>query len=404
MRLLLTLLLAACASDDDGGSGTDAAGVDGLVDVDAAGMADARVPMVTITTLVHRALGPENLALVAFQDGDGPWTVLEGSGGTYVGAAPSGRYGVAGVCPDSVELIHRTTVESSAVTLLCAGGMLPTPHTFSANVGGITTEQLAVSHLAGSDGVAAPAFSTMVAEGVQDIALDRRDVDGTGRVIVDRALAVTGNVTRVYDFNDQGNDVIRHVVTVDGAEAPEATSFLRTSGGTLVPFSVAASSTIAFLPFAGLAPGDVHRLEAAGSSYRLVRWRQAAGDLALASPLPITASATKTGTPPRIRATFSLITDADQYLVWIYPTGRDIWRAHLSNGWVAGSGSYETPDLSPLPGWDAAWNLPSGVTTDWHVSYASSNRGLEGVIADAALAGDDSLDVDHAEAFGSIPP
>ena len=65
---------------------------------DAGGPADAAGPaMITL----HNAIGngqTANGALVAYQDGDGPWQVVTGTAGTYGFSVATGRYGLAVVC------------------------------------------------------------------------------------------------------------------------------------------------------------------------------------------------------------------------------------------------------------------------------------------------------------------
>ncbi|MEO7730688.1 MAG: hypothetical protein ABIY55_06930, partial [Kofleriaceae bacterium] len=52
----------------------------------------------SLTLTTYRTTGPVNTQLVAFQDGDGPWTVLSGVAGVYTATLTSGRYGVMTSC------------------------------------------------------------------------------------------------------------------------------------------------------------------------------------------------------------------------------------------------------------------------------------------------------------------
>src|SRR5688572_2897806 len=91
--LCASMVLVACGDNDGGGGADPDAGGGGDPD---AGAVDADGPMVEVRAMS----GPHltSFALVAYQDGDGPWQVATGEGGIHRFVAWSGRYAVSAVC------------------------------------------------------------------------------------------------------------------------------------------------------------------------------------------------------------------------------------------------------------------------------------------------------------------
>jgi hypothetical protein len=94
---------------------------------------DARPPNTAITIRTFNDGVPsstgvtENVSLLAFQDGDGAWTALTGTGGVYHAAATGARYGVAAGCaaPDSSLMVYYQSITDA--TDLPVVGCSPTP-------------------------------------------------------------------------------------------------------------------------------------------------------------------------------------------------------------------------------------------------------------------------------------
>src|SRR5262245_18463232 len=70
---------------------------------DVDGSPDAPLPDAPTMVTFHSFIfdNPIDLPFLAMQEGDQPWVLVPAANGTYTFMVPSGRYGIAWVCPEA---------------------------------------------------------------------------------------------------------------------------------------------------------------------------------------------------------------------------------------------------------------------------------------------------------------
>jgi len=400
----------------------------------AAGL-DNRTATLALTVTEASGGGPGNVTWsfcgetglplwVAYQDGNGPWTRVQGAGHVYSFQVDSDRAGVAFVTGEEdftqLNVFYQTRVESIDY------GSAQCPVTgelksVNGSVSGLQQTQLAFVALGGASantsGFEGGGFTLEnVSPGPQDLVAGRVTIDlGTGaltqdRIIIRRDVDVPdGGTLAPLDFGTEGFSPETAGATVNGLAAGEQTvavSALVTGGesGTLAPFLnfqfSGSTLTYAGVPADRLAPGDLHWLNvvatvpAQGAGVRPPDTRQVAqvfrevGDRSLtlgpAMTMPTVTSAGSAGGNVRLRSQYAI--QPAEYNRWWFFSYQQQDRGvgvtiGASRGWQGPSNSLDLtlPDFSGVSGWNTAWGLASGMATVW-TGTATGWAGAGGVI------------------------
>jgi len=403
--LLATAVLAAC-----GGS---SASPDGPLAPDAdpgdASSPDALEGAVTISVLRNPAF-PDELftpALVAYQDGDGPWTLAPGSNGRYVAPVVGPRYGVAVACdaaaPPPVVLYRFATVGEAAVQrfdcnqppvdavringqILGTGGTRAYRYVAGANLG---------------DTAGDVAYSAMVHRGQADLIAALKGIGTTpGRSLRIPDLVLDADRTVAIDFAASTPNV-RVPVTVTNrlGETLLTRSRLRVvlDNGEPARYSLYSSYSQNNSPTGGgwpwietlasslLRPGDLVEQTASAaipstaSRYAYV-WQASPASVTLDLPDAFAAVPPDFSVDPS-HPRLEFPTDGSSlgylaytgFLISAGPTVELDW----SSGWIGDSAVVVTavPDLRGLAGWTSAFDIPAyGGAAWWLDRYTATSR------------------------------
>jgi hypothetical protein len=356
----------------------------------------------------------DNASLVAFQDGDGPWVALTGTGGIYNATATGQRYAVAVAChvaaaPSSPGISFYYQSVSDATEVLANGCRTPLPTVrLTVEVPDLARDQTAEIWLGNRVSFALPGVPA--------------DIDhpkGLADLFV--ASSVTGNpavLTRLYrgptvdlqadrtiqvDINTLGLPPEVHPLTLTGLDPQDTTTVLsshRTPRSDLQQFPLA-STTVTGAPDSYITidasmrqPDDISNVlvsvlgpPGAGSRIqRLVRVAMKTPTaLALQLPPVWTAPAPTLDRSAAPRATFTIALMAptlgiSDYLASFSTSNpRRFLSAVVRQGYALGNPSMTitTPDLSSLPGWSPIMALGSGVPVNWSVMWSDRNMARE---------------------------
>jgi hypothetical protein len=404
---------AGTGGSGDGGSGTTAITIRVFAD---------GVPTFTGVTA--------NVPLLAFQDGDGAWTALTGTGGVYHATATGARYGVAVGCglPDGGLTLYYQAV-SDATDLPVQGCFQLPADPASITVGVLNGDgrQSFVSlgafgkPLAGSGSVTlsvprqkADVFvATQV--GPDGAATDPKALRGV-------TLDVTANASLAVDLTEARALESHPLTIVDAQPAGSVETFAQVTsifytqysyGGhivfrdTLAPGLPVTTNTQYRTPAAAMRQaGEIMYARAltsgttaAGLSYTRVVNIQTASAISLTMTLPevFTAAAPSVDSAAIPRATAQLP---------IRPAtlGHALYQASFSTsnrtvamivrpGWAQSQSvvTVATPDLSQLAGWTVDMALLPGVDVDWSVLVDDRNVTIETPVSDGKRIIESSL-------------
>ncbi|HXU83904.1 MAG TPA: hypothetical protein VN914_21060 [Polyangia bacterium] len=355
------------------------------------------------------------LGWVAFQDGDGPWQVIEGTGRTYSFLAPSGRYGVAFVCGRSGprgEVVHATTAELLALRAFCDPGDGGPLYKVTGTLRGVPAGDKATVQLSSRDRLSATMVSSDAGSYQGQAQAGLYDLMGvafhdmvTDRVVMRRAVTIKAEDTLDLDF--QGPDSHSLIVapltigglTPEALEAIDGWVEVRTGRGSSINWRVPAPlnhvEQYPSLAAGELDPGDLQQLKlvarrSGGSkifSRAVIRLVRSPAPLELALPPPFTAEVTKpTAAEPRLRTGFAPYDGALYYQLFAGVRGRNPgfereWRATFTAAWLAGGTSYALPDFSGLPGFDRGWSLQAGDYLWVESTAVRSGHTVDGLVA-----------------------
>jgi hypothetical protein len=373
-----------------------------------------------------------NAPLVAVQDGDGPWTAVQGGGGLVEATLDGDRYGVAVVCVDAggrvdVSIRHATLGESDTQVARCTV-QLETVH-LSGTVSGLAAGQFAwiTADRSGSSATTVdPTYDFLVPEGTRDVVAVAYDATNTPLAVqVVRGLGVPYDVTRDFDLATGSTVPASHGLSVDG-DGPTDTVFtqvaLHTNLGTVALLS-SDVATWASLPDAALVGHDVHEVKAtvrddvARTFRSSSAWVREGRDVSLTLP-PLTAPPLVgvEGATPYVRPTVVQDAPGEADLIELQVSqSADVvrsWIVALSPAWRAGADvDWTTPDLSSVEGFDPAWGFVAGAELSWAVRARSSSGGypLEDLVGSGALGGPPSPDLvgtvtDEVTRVGELVP
>jgi hypothetical protein len=355
-----------------------------------------------------------NAGLVAFQDGDGPWTALTGSGGVYHAWVTGQRYAVASGC----EAISETNPGAANLNLYyqalsdtkevhadgCddANGLVH----IKVDLQGAPAGDIIEVRFAGRRAVgdAGSLLELDVPKGMVEPFARSYPPNG-GIVVADKGFIaptvdLQADQTLTYDFGGLGKPFESHPLIVTGLEADEQvivnSSYTTPTSQIQYPVLTAfdeVHDTYLTLDTALRKPGDITNILAlatqASAELEHTRYVRSAFKTIEAKTLALPASFT--AAPPRVvDATTSQITvtipTAAPVLVnrdygAVFSTTRSSDSAsrgllvRVRPGWVGSALSVivATPDLSGLPGWLAGMGLFTGKDVRWAIERDDYN-------------------------------
>lgn len=351
---------------------------------------------------------------LAVQDGNGPWTrVTPVATNTYTFQFTSGRGGVAYVTSASgstdVTVLYATSAELAGTggtnTVECT---TPAGKTVNGSVAGLGPSTPTVSDFAtivlgpstASATEAMPTFQlTNVPNGPHDLIASRSTFTFSGtdftsvvnRIIIRRALdPPNGSTLPVLDFGSAESFAPATAnVTIGnlGTDQALTSTALSTANGSSAAFSFTSASAAATQPYYGvpdaqLIAGDIHVLSVIAtptgpspttSRFASLYFRSVTDrTVTLGSVLGVPTITREAAAPYlRLRAQLPLQAEYNSAGGVSYTQGTSpstTWSV-LMTGAYAGGAAYDLiiPDLSGAAGWNNAWGLVPGVSTEYSV-------------------------------------
>lgn len=374
---LVVGLLAACTKASQSPTESDAA----VQIADAA--IDAAPREITLTVPAHPTDPVPYNFVVAFQDGDGPWTRAPAPvGDDYTLPIETDRYGVLVACSglwqrgfgaSIVQIEYFTKAETTQVEVLLSACGDPR---MLGSVGGTVTNAninnpiaIAVDDYLDRRS-SAGAYSLTAPLGTRDLVAHEDGAYQINRVLIHRDLQVTGSQQLDIDFAPavatQQHDVLG-LALADG-EHVDVFNYFTTANGTRVRMSYSSGIGKFFTtPAAIRRAGDFDWLDTSVSRYtsslsmafrRYQVWGTATSNITTSWRPPI--AGLDCGTDADKRAYFAWqATTADRYYVAVY-LGTVFRYAGLSRGYLGAATSWAEPDLSTIDGWPTAtYQLPT---------------------------------------------
>jgi hypothetical protein len=395
---------------------------DAAVEVDAApdapGAPDAPAET-AITIKVFPDLVPtytgrtENAALVALQDGDGPWVALTGTGGVYGATVTGRRYAVAVGCtgPDpSVQLYYQSVSDTAEVL---ADGCASTRDTvrISVDVLGMPSTESAEVWVGRGVGFAFDGQPAQIdhPKGSADLFV-RSAPDQPGPPVPVKlyrgpTLNLVADLTMEVDIEKLGLPPERHAVTVVGRHPPGSVSEtfrLHSSYATrhselqwpLATTEFADGEPVQFMTIdaSQRQVSDVSNLTAIATGTttdgrEYMRFTRLAMRTPVAQTLqlpPIWTAGTPTmdrSAVPRAILTIPMtpptLGHSDYFASFSTFDGVEgrVLLLRIEPGWALGASSVTitTPDLSSLPGWHPDMALQSGTPVNWTIEWYDRN-------------------------------
>jgi hypothetical protein len=429
LRAVTGLAIAAAAGcgskgadRPDAAPGVDAADIDAAVDPSRGAAITIKTFPGTLPTYDGRTA---NASLVAFQDGDGAWVALAGTGGVYHATATGPRYGVAVGCateggPAGVHLYYQSVSDTAEV--LADGCAVNTSLLkLSIDLQGLPAGQTAEAWLGADRGVADSGSPLEVdhPRGMADLFL-RTFTRVEGQRVVHAfvrggTIDLQADTAVQIDLATQGLPPERHPLRLAG---------LKPDGSVRETYSVMSSYATAHSElqwpldsqdFDDPAPDSYVTIDATlrklgdisnftvfafgtttdGRDYeRYMRVAQGTPGPVTATLLPIwTATAPsvdRTGVP---RATLTLpITPGtlgtSDYHASLSTSSAGVFPHTLAvtirPGWAAGAASVTitTPDLTGVAGWTADMGLATDTAVDWNLEWDDRNMPYEALPTD----------------------
>ena len=356
----------------------------------------------------------ENAPLVAFQDGDGPWVALTGTGGIYNATATDRRYAVAvgcsGLAPRSlpgVTFYYQSVSDTTEVLANGCGSELPTVR-LTVEVPDLGPAETAEVWLGNQFSPAPPGISADIdhPRGSADLFV-RSFTTGDPAVVVAKlyrgpTIDLQDDRTMQVNINSVGLPPEVHPLTVTGVD-PQDTTFVLSSYATprseLQQFPLD-TQTITGAPDSYITiaramrqPDDISNVTASVTGpfvgfQRIQRILRVAmktpGALALQLPPAYTAPAPRLDRVAVARATVTIVfmtptlAVSDYSASFISSSPTRFLTAFVRPGYGLGSPSVTitTPDLSGLPGWAANMALGIG-PVNWSVLWSDRNMPRE---------------------------
>lgn len=423
----VALALAACGKVES--SAPDAGPIH---QGDAAGPA-----MITL----HNAIGngqTANAAVAAVQDGDGPWQVITGTGGTYTFAVASGRYGLAVVCDRTTPTVgipfnevfvrYYATTDASELSVFsdCLAKAPITVGVSGTTLGTQTTDTISVSSsVGGSEGP--PGNWSIQAIAGAGILLGRRLTNNRPIGILFNQVTFAAGATFTLDFTKQifPTEVSMTPDPSDSNPLVSTTYFDEAGNEFIIDEPSNPVTTYRVLP-----PDKIGNGISVLSEINITN-NTASRSVEIAFKTPTARTITQPQTfaptsPPHLATSTPYPTYAvtlprtDHPLSYSVSYGGTMpgtqngltsWVMTYSAGWLAASGKADAefasqlPDLSKLAGWKPSYVLPA-TKVSWSVTVNTGPaRRLAGIVVPAAQGPvvQDGDVVTSSQSSGNLP-
>jgi hypothetical protein len=358
----------------------------------------------TVTFRTFLGATPTNVTFLAAHDGDGAWQVVSGNAGVYSFAVSSGRFGVAAICATSsssaLRIREQTIDEGTELRIRCDAPAQSATAEVSGVISGLASGQHAEVEGGpmhnGSWIYSGERYTHSLPEGTWDVGIIRVDdaTQAADRILFLRNEAFVGE--RSLDANlSSGLPLASRSITViggrDGEQINSNSTFHLSRGGWL-SLRAPAKTELRVVPSSMLAGNDLHAINASAWSTSAPEFRSVEvlvrepGNMTIELPDPFVAAAARVATAPALfRVTFPDV-HADLYtFLFLQDTGISFlqFTVHVTRGWIvaAAQHDYSFPDLSSLPGWNAAWGAQPALSATFNGSASSTNRGVRGALA-----------------------
>jgi Bacterial Ig-like domain len=403
-----------------------------------------------------------NAEWVAFQDGNGPWKLLEGSGGTYPFEVTNvaGKYGIAFVCPKSpgtsvlnppqtappLEMRLFTLADLKAPRFGCnvpysnsPSGTLPgqAKALFSGSFKGLEPSEYATLSLQNTasfrgEAVAVDAnnqFFQQVPQGNYNVFATKQDrpLAGTlntglryNKVILQRDLNLTATTVRNFDFATEGFVPDRKTVSLIGLQPGEDWNIYGGLTGLIQTFpSTITSVSLDAIPESLQGTDDVYGVRAYTNGRRgrdqfsrdvYTTSKSWPSSLTLPAMLAVQfKSAATFGSSLR----WDRIVSSDHalqirlveasYSITGETTGQHLWQAVASSKWLNTTQTFVAPDFSGLAGWKPEWGFQKTSDLGWSVGIVQGGIAIPFLLSiNDAVIERESTAAERAQRFKSL--
>lgn len=362
----------------------------------------------SVTLDFSACVGFDVPAWVAWQDGNGAWARVTGTGNVYrftvTAATGSFAYVIPGPTSQAqIQIQHMTRSEISAAPFVYCSGPGPALKVLNGSVTGLSGGDGVSISLGGGIGFANPQITVFniagVANGAHDLIAWRHDFLGdiVGGGNLDRGLVrrdqdiASGGTVGVLNMNGPESfgpssavftvsgmvtgDEVAHTMRYNtGASCVGSMlySSVRMSGNTFLGYGFSASVQRS---------SDYHQVMFTSTTRQggvlfpvaqrtLIETFQTMGSrtLTLGAVLGVPAIATLTGTYKRLQATFALAAEYNSgaSLTYSVPSQQKNVTIFATPGWIgASSVTLAMPDFTGISGWNNTWPPASGATGTW---------------------------------------
>jgi hypothetical protein len=361
---------------------------------------------------------------LAWNDGDGPWRLLEGNGPSYVFHPASGRYGVAIACEEddgrlSVSVTHAVTDELPVVIARCSEPAAETNASLGGTITGAADGDEISLGLSSGDALTVRAlrgprhYELFLDAGVLDVAGLAESAGVPAAALVRRGVSVSGDTTLDLDFAADALPLVARPLSIqnvdEGARQVTARVTWRSERGASLTLHASERNTQYHAVAAGaMAAGDSQTLSVASidNGYQLrgaARRFRASEAMTVVLPFPFAPTAVTrvpAGAYVLPSMTFEPYPGAVYYSLSA-GSNSESRGALFSSRWLGQQRSYTFPDLSGLPGWKAVWGFAADAAPTMMVMVVAGNRGLAATLDITAEAAEG---IEEHSSVRLIPP
>jgi hypothetical protein len=354
-------------------------------------------------------------AWVAWQDGNGAWTRVTGTGNVYrftvTAATASFAYVIPGPTSGAqIQVQHMSRAEMTAAPFVFCGGPGPALKIVNGSVSGISGNDVVNISLGGGFGVASPSIPTFsigaVQNGAHDLIAWRHDVIGDivgggnpdrGFVRRDQDIANNASVGVLNMNGPESFGPSSAVLSVAGLVAGDEVSHtmryhtgasciganlyssVRMSGNTFIAYgfsaSVQRSTDYHELLFTSTTRQGGVLFPVAQRTLTTTFHGMGTRNLTLGAPLAVPTITTLPGNYKRLQAAYTLAAEYNSAAVLVYTVSSQskVVTIAATPAWIGGSNvTLAMPNFSGLPGWNDAWPPAAAATGQWTTTVSGT--------------------------------
>lgn len=349
----------------------------------------------TLSLTTYRTEGPVNTQLVAFQDGDGPWTALSGTAGVYTATIHGERYGLLIACTSSAyaggpQIYYATVSDGTELYSQDCEEPAAAPAVVTGSVAGAAAgDRIRVVGPYGSSdlpsGTTSYSLSTYAGPGklIAEELIDGRSI---------KLAMVAANLAdgSKIDFDLSGGFApVTRTITTNVPLAFAATGF-RDAHGILSRLDQppAPYSTFRAIPAERLGSGFNRLSASTNNGLSVIRYFKDPADVNIVFPAPLQLPQPPTSAAvpyPSVRYVIPVRTDGSDYFLQFGTNNSATqvfhsWYVNMTSAWVAKTFSgeatfaYAVPDFRGLAGWHSGFQVEAGLTINWYVDLTRSKN------------------------------